>query len=77
MYSLGNAYESKEYEAIKKDGTIFPAEIYSSLVSEDGKPIGLRGVLIDISDKKNAEKMLIESEQRYRTLIETSQEGFP
>lgn len=71
----GNAYESKEYEAIKKDGTIFPAEIYSSLVSEDGKPIGLRGVLIDISDKKNAEKMLIESEQRYRTLIETSQEG--
>ena len=45
--SLGN-----EYTAIRKDGTEFPVLIYSSSsTSRNGKP-GIRGILIDITERK-------------------------
>jgi PAS domain S-box-containing protein len=37
-----------------------------------GEPIGVRGVIRDITDQKNAEEALKESEERYRRLVELS-----
>ncbi len=37
-----------------------------------GEPIGVRGVVRDITDQKNAEEALKESEERYRRLVELS-----
>ena len=65
---------NEEYLAIRKDGTTFPVTIYSSIIYEDGIPAGMRGVLVDITEKKKAEQLLKESEQLYRTVVESMNE---
>ncbi|MBC2705480.1 PAS domain S-box protein [Desulfobacula sp.] len=59
-----------EYTALRHDGTTFPVVIHASLVTRNAKPIGLRGLLIDISDQKKMEEKLKKSEERYRKYFE-------
>lgn len=71
----GIAYNHEEYTAIKKDGTRFPVEIYSSIIYSENKPVGLRGVTIDFSERKKAEQDLKESQQLFETLAQMSPVG--
>jgi PAS domain S-box-containing protein len=60
----------------KKDGTDFPIMLSTTIINdENGKAIGMVGVAIDISDRKMSEKLLRESEEKYRNLIETMPDG--
>lgn len=59
-----------EYTSIKKDGTEFPVQIYAAAILENSKPVGIRGITVDITEIKNAQKNLRDSETRYRTIIE-------
>jgi len=43
-----------EYTAIRKDGSTFPALISSRAIVKDGRPVGIRGILIDISERVEA-----------------------
>ncbi|MCC5930134.1 MAG: PAS domain S-box protein [Cyclobacteriaceae bacterium] len=62
-----------ESEHYRSDGTtIMVSENISFLRDEEGNAIGFVGVLRDISDKKAAEKSLLESEKKFRQIIETS-----
>ena len=45
-----------EYTALRKDGTTFPVLIYSAPIFKEGEPVGLRGFVIDITDRKTAEE---------------------
>jgi len=45
-----------EYTALRKDGITFPVMIYSAPIFKEGKPVGLRGFAIDITDRKTAEE---------------------
>ena len=45
-----------EYTAHRKDGTTFPVMINSAPIFKEGKPVGLRGFAIDITDRKTAEE---------------------
>ena len=45
-----------EYTALRKDGNTFPVMIYSAPIFKEGKPVGLRGFAIDITDRKTAEE---------------------
>jgi PAS domain S-box-containing protein/putative nucleotidyltransferase with HDIG domain len=65
----------EEYEALRVDGTTFPVLIQSSPIVKDGIPLGLRGVIMDISEHKKAEAELRESELRFRTAFESSNDG--
>jgi PAS domain S-box-containing protein len=60
----GEKSRGNEYTLLRKDGSTFPALAFTNrIVSEDGKG-GLRGVIIDISEQKNTEKKLRESEEK-------------
>ena len=45
----------QEYMAIRKDGTVFPGVVSTNLVLHDGIPVGLRGLVIDVTARKQAE----------------------
>jgi PAS domain S-box-containing protein len=47
-----------EYKALRKDGSIFPVIIHSAPKYLDGKPVGLRGIIIDITETKKLEAQL-------------------
>jgi PAS domain S-box-containing protein len=64
-----------EYTAVHRDGTTFPVMIYGVPMYQDGISIGTRGMIVDISDRKTMENALRESESKYKTLIENSQDG--
>jgi PAS domain S-box-containing protein len=57
MQSVLNGVElgGLEYTALRHDGTTFPVLIHSNLVTHNAKPIGIRGLLIDISKQKKME----------------------
>jgi PAS domain S-box-containing protein len=47
--------ESNEYVMIRKDGSTFPVLVYSNPILKDNKPVGLRGIIVDITDLKQFE----------------------
>jgi PAS domain S-box-containing protein len=47
-----------EYLAQRKDGSTFPVVIYANPVLREGKPAGLRGIVLDITSRKQAEEQI-------------------
>jgi len=65
-----------ELSSKRKDGSTFFVQLSANLVtSYDGKPVCMMASFIDITDRIKAESLLIESEEKYRSIIETSNEG--
>lgn len=50
-----------EYRARKKDGTIFPILAYSSPIIRDERLVGLRGIIIDLTERKKIEEELLKA----------------
>ncbi len=66
-----------EYTAIRKDNTLFPVLIYSKIINDDKNiTIGLRGIVIDISELRKTEDALRESEERYTLTVQGTNDGF-
>jgi PAS domain S-box-containing protein len=53
---MGNRHNGAEYRVLKKDGSVANVIIYSNSIKHDGKPVGLRGIVVDITDKKRLEE---------------------
>ena len=49
------AGKGKEYTALRKDGGTFPVITYSSLIKRNDEVIGLRGMIVDITEHKQTE----------------------
>jgi PAS domain S-box-containing protein len=55
-----------EYRALRKDGSSFPAYIYSSRIMEEGRFAGASCIILDISRQKETEKRLIDSQDELK-----------
>ncbi|HVF87507.1 MAG TPA: PAS domain S-box protein [Pyrinomonadaceae bacterium] len=66
-----------EYRLRRKDGSYaWAIDSAKPRFREDGEFLGYVGSVIDITDRKQAEERLRESEERYRTLFNSIDEGF-
>jgi PAS domain S-box-containing protein len=65
----GKRIGGTEYTMAKKDGSLFPVMIITSCIIEDGKSIGIRGVISDISRNKKYEKQILNSLKEKEILL--------
>jgi PAS domain S-box-containing protein len=63
-----------EYRMIASDEKIVWLRDMVSVIAEDGRPVKLRGIMIDITERKRAEEALKKSEELYHNMVETSQD---
>jgi len=59
----------------RKDGSCFPVEYISTPIIDDGKVVGAVVSFRDITERKKAEEALLESEERYRKIVESTHEA--
>ncbi len=62
----------REYTGVRADGTEFPVEASGKAMKDSsGNPVGFIGIIRDITERKQREQALRDSEKRYRLLAET------
>ncbi len=69
------ATSGNKYTAVRKNGETFPAMTFTAPIIYLGEVAGIRGIILDMTDNVAMENALLESEEKYRTLVENSQDG--
>jgi PAS domain S-box-containing protein len=73
----GKPAKALHFEIIKKDGIRRHLEASVSVVKDtEDQPIGLRGIIRDITARRWMEGELRESEKRYRNILESIEDGY-
>jgi len=76
IYRTGESASVRDYEIIMKDGDKKILEMSASLMrNPSGEPVGFRGLVRDVTQRKRAEAELKESEEKYRQLVEHAPSG--
>jgi len=65
---------NKKYRLIHKNGSVRWIELYSTLIQYNGEP-AIQTAFVDITERKNAETLLKESEQELRSYIDNAPDG--
>ncbi len=77
VYETGEPAKGFDWEFIRKDKTKgFLAASSSLILDGEGRPIGFRGLVRDVTERKEAEERLRKSEERYRTILDNIEDAY-
>lgn len=77
VYKTGIPTKAFDWELIRKDGTKCFVETGVSLITDSNNvKKGFRGIARDVTERKLAEKALLESEKKYRNILENIEDGY-
>jgi PAS domain S-box-containing protein len=65
----GETLGGREFTVLRRDGTSFPALVYTAPITRGGKTVGLRGIAMDITQRKRAEEELRSARERLEHII--------
>ncbi len=63
--------ETFEYQALRKDGSTFPIIYHSNLILKEGNVRGLRGIAVDITERKESEQKLEKTQNYLASIIDS------
>jgi PAS domain S-box-containing protein len=63
---------NNEYTMLRKDGSTFNVLVYSNPILKDDKPVGLRGIIVDVSEIKQTQLALQQAKEYAEQLIQTA-----
>ncbi|MGA2767504.1 MAG: PAS domain S-box protein [Candidatus Bathyarchaeia archaeon] len=58
-----------EFFYVRRDGTSRWAEVHPGLLTKEGNPVGVQVLMRDVSERKDAEKLILENQQRFAALF--------
>jgi len=77
VYKTGEPSKGVDWEFISKEGTERHVEASVSLIKDErGQPAGFRGILRDVTERKQAEALIRESEEKHRNILESLEEAY-
>jgi PAS domain S-box-containing protein len=68
----GEMIGEREFTVLRKDGTAFPVLVCTAPIVREGKSAGLRGIAVDITDRKRAEEEIRAARERLDYVITTN-----
>ena len=66
----GENLGASEYTIVRKDGSTFPCMAHCSAIIKENKPVGIRGIIVDITERKKAQDELKNTLKKMETLNE-------
>ena len=63
-------FDDHEYFGQRKDGSTFPVLVYTAPIIRDRKPVGIRGIVLDITSRKETEEKLLQLNQTLEERVE-------
>jgi len=77
VYLTGQPSRGSTFKIVRKDGSFGVGEFSTfPMQNENGEIIGFRGVGRDVTERMQMEEALRQSEERYRTILEETEEGY-
>ncbi|MGE5360104.1 MAG: PAS domain S-box protein [Bacteroidales bacterium] len=61
-----------EQVAVRKDGSRFPVLVHTTPIVRDNATVGMRGIVVDLTERKQAEEARVRSEARFRSLVKNA-----
>jgi PAS domain S-box-containing protein len=76
VFKTGEPLDSFAWDIIRKDGDRRTVEVSVSLITgKDNSPTGFRGIVRDITERKQAEEVIRQAEENYHNFIDNSMMG--